>query len=730
MKKFNILLACSCINMLSFRLPVNVAKFSSICFSSFVASCIRTGGRIGFRYIHVLPANPTNHYKSIQAIVIKDRSPIGKFKFKPSAKGVVTVFITIDGLFHNDSILSTFYGESLRRREMLNAFTSHLDEKEFYTVTLLARKGKHNLTLIYPPKGSYYVNRERIINEFDSFVSWMRGEVQIHFDLDIARYRDRLIKLDYLKIVFSPYNVTPEGGDPELQPKVEDEGKMVNGENDNHHSSQQNNNYNSRFSDKSENPKFTAPANSLLPSSNKNKGWRRQNILRKVHTMAKISTASIIEATSREPNIRKEILGNEMASLLGNGKKPEDMTWFDFFDKLRGWTDGEGSFLIKRKPQNNSLSYGFRFEIGMHKDDLSLLEFIHTTLGLGSVYTYGDSSHFMVNKLAEIKIIISIFDKFTLNTTKYLNFLDFSRCYFLYVAKPERDITVLSDIEEIRQGMNSRRTNFTLPKTHKFIITPYWLLAFVEGEGSFHVEKNDYFRLIFSITQVTVDLAVLELIKEFLIEHSQLYLESNSQPVVIYARKKVYKTNHKLSSELKIRDVDFIRQNLIPLFDNLIWHTKKKQDFQDWIAILKLKEKGHHYHESGRDLIYLILDQMNNNRLSSYKFNKFNKINREDFEVKINNLLAAPSNLEIINGRTFIISEQRYTNEGKGKPLNNPLILVDKQDESSIIRTFVSQTDCAKYFGVSESTISNRLKKGLNFDFDDRLVFLRKKGND
>jgi hypothetical protein len=78
----------------------------------------------------------------------------------------------------------------------------------------------------------------------------------------------------------------------------------------------------------------------------------------------------------------------------------------------------------------------------MHKDDLPLLEFIHTTLGLGGVYTFGDSSHFVVEKLAEIQIIISIFGNFTLNTTKYLNFIDFSKCYALYVAKSrhlERD---------------------------------------------------------------------------------------------------------------------------------------------------------------------------------------------------------------------------------------------------------------------------------------------------
>lgn len=109
----------------------------------------------------------------------------------------------------------------------------------------------------------------------------------------------------------------------------------------------------------------------------------------------------------------------------------------------------------------------------MHKDDLPLLDFIHSTLGLGGVYTYKDSSHFLVEKLAEIKVIISIFEKFPLNTTKYLNFLYFSECYALYETKAELDSKVVSKIEEIRQGMNSRRTNFTLPKTHCINITPY-----------------------------------------------------------------------------------------------------------------------------------------------------------------------------------------------------------------------------------------------------------------
>jgi hypothetical protein len=61
-----------------------------------------------------------------------------------------------------------------------------------------------------------------------------------------------------------------------------------------------------------------------------------------------------------------------------------------------------------------------------------------------------------------------------------------------------------------------------------------------------------------------VDIAVLDSIKEFLME-GMLQIESNNRAVVdIYKRKEVSKANHKLSAELRVREVDFIRGKLIP----------------------------------------------------------------------------------------------------------------------------------------------------------------------
>lgn len=106
--KLNILLACN-----SSRAALTIRGLTS----SFLPSPLQTSNTVvslGVRSIH-LPSDPTAQYKSIQALVIKDRSPTGKFKSKPSAKGIVTVFITVTGIFNASSVLSAFYSDSLRR---------------------------------------------------------------------------------------------------------------------------------------------------------------------------------------------------------------------------------------------------------------------------------------------------------------------------------------------------------------------------------------------------------------------------------------------------------------------------------------------------------------------------------------------------------------------------------------------------------------------------------------
>jgi len=53
----------------------------------------------------------------------------------------------------------------------------------------------------------------------------------------------------------------------------------------------------------------------------------------------------------------------------------------EFVESLRGLVDSEGSFYIE--PNNKGCSYRFNFQIVLHIDDIKVLHFIKSNLGIG-----------------------------------------------------------------------------------------------------------------------------------------------------------------------------------------------------------------------------------------------------------------------------------------------------------------------------------------------------------
>lgn len=126
---------------------------------------------------------------------------------------------------------------------------------------------------------------------------------------------------------------------------------------------------------------------------------------------------------------------------------------------------------------------------------------------------------------------------------------------------------------------------------------------------------------------------------------------------------------------------------------------------------------------------------MNNNRLSSNKDENYPKIEREQLYLKINKLLNGPSNIEVKeDGRLFIKSLNRfYTGSGK----TEVQIISDK---GLILKTFTSRlrrsqspqvapgtlSDCAKFLGLTQPTVKNRLIKNQPFLFENNPYYLMK----
>lgn len=183
-----------------------------------------------------------------------------------------------------------------------------------------------------------------------------------------------------------------------------------------------------------------------------------------------------------------------------------------------GFSDGESNFTIIPYKNKSGLitSFTFRFMIELHVDDIDALRFIQSKLGIGNdIVIYGNTCKFTVTHRRDIYKLISIFDKYNLNTTKFLDYLDFKKAFILYHERDKaiEDKQILFDpFLNLKSSMNSNRTNYNFPDFHQIVITVSWLLGFIEAECSFYLSRSE-FEPVFSIAQSEIQLPVIAKIR-------------------------------------------------------------------------------------------------------------------------------------------------------------------------------------------------------------------------
>nr|YP_009254034.1 hypothetical protein [Hypomyces aurantius]ANC62719.1 hypothetical protein [Hypomyces aurantius] len=418
-----------------------------------------------------------------------------------------------------------------------------------------------------------------------------------------------------------------------------------------------------------------------------------------------------INNLTNDVNIGQSVYSNTCSS--SNNEINNFYAWFS------GLADAEGSFRISHR---QPFSFVFFFEICLHIDDQDMLYFIQKKLGLGKVNFSGNTVRFAIFKQEEIAQLLDIFTDYPLQSTKYLNYLDLKKAFELYTnrtktVQSKNSEELLLEMLEIKNGMNTKRSDFSTEAliSRKISITPYWLLGFVEGEGSFFISKRDNYRLIFALTQSIKDLALMTEIQNFL--YKSFNDNDDKSNYINFVTSKA-RNNSTGAIQIIISREEIIINKLIPFFNTMTWQSKKYKDYLDWIVILKLKQLGLQYTEKGLEAIHLILNQMNGNRLSSSGSN----VDREYLSALLDKLFKGPSNLEKLgDGKIYIKSLNKYFNtEARNK------ISVEIKDENGlVINTFNSITSCAKFYGLSRSTLHRKLheKNNMEIIFENKLYY-------
>lgn len=203
-----------------------------------------------------------------------------------------------------------------------------------------------------------------------------------------------------------------------------------------------------------------------------------------------------------------------------NEEHLSDKDKFEFEQWLVGFTDGDGNFSITHQGDKWVLYY----KLAQSRYNLRVLYYIKKQLGIGSVTKDNTKGQLFIKNRKHIEtIILPIFDKYPLLTSKYFDYL-----------KLKKALNILNNVSLTKQEKNVKLLNLKISKRPDNYISPAWnyvnlplknvssvsnmvtrswLIGFIEAEGSFYLTSKDSNRIVhgFGLT-LKLDKIVLQAI--------------------------------------------------------------------------------------------------------------------------------------------------------------------------------------------------------------------------
>jgi len=401
-----------------------------------------------------------------------------------------------------------------------------------------------------------------------------------------------------------------------------------------------------------------------------------------------------------------EIMDNKNETLLVSvpsyRNKEANFYYLDksFIEWFVGFVDSEGNFNIKITGLKDKTfkNVQFTFQIGLHKDDIKVLEYIMNTLKCGHISKSKDRINYFVNDLHSLLyIIIPIFDYFNLNSSKYHHFLLFKKAVFL--SKDKSHLSEKGKINIINSQKDMKNmTGKWVPSSiiNKINITKYWLAGFIDGDGTFSTNK---FVPRFKIENHVKELELYNKIKEFV-----------NVGNVIITNSRINRINSNPTIVLEINKIKELKEILIPLMYNdnyILLKSLKVDDFNYWLILVDIYYRGYHTVSEGKYLFNAIKLHMNKYRLTTNIHLLKNRVHICDIEYLLKKLYLSESPYEIKNGIRYYINTNKLVSEVTS------IVVINNINESNVVYNSIS--DCAKNLNISRNKIKHCLITGESY---------------
>nr|YP_009444495.1 hypothetical protein [Kazachstania unispora]APD15118.1 hypothetical protein [Kazachstania unispora] len=411
-----------------------------------------------------------------------------------------------------------------------------------------------------------------------------------------------------------------------------------------------------------------------------------------------------------------------------NMKAMNSTTSMEFKQWFVGFSDAEGMFMLSPYYSKDKLkikSWSFMYSVTLHIDDIQTLKTIKENLNLTKEVTLDINENLCrlrIQSKEELMLLMRIFDEFPLNTTKYLNYLDFKRAFNLYYRTKIRTYELDKELLNIKNMMNNKRTDFDINNYVKYgadattwdnhiKINRYWLLGMVEGDGSFNYSREEAVPT-FMIMLTETEKCLLYSIKDFLknnlgFDKYSLMMIENSP--VIGVRYQKGRMNSKPTWHLKIKNRRVLYTYLIPFFDNMTFFSKKNESYQIWRMLCLAVYSGIYTDPKIKHWLTLLSYNMNSFSLSTYNDKMYKNDSRAERvmiseEIKQNIINEANNNPKV-----KYLKDGRVMNLDTNKIIHSygsSMYMVKNGEE---IKVFYSLLDCAKYLNIMSTTLSRNL---------------------